>query len=84
MLPGIQSRIEIELKRLIKEKMKSKLRFPLLINDTLFRNSSYVGAKVLSNGFNREYSIKYWISKKEWEECGTKIIDEKTKLFYIY
>ena len=83
MLPGIQSRIEIELKRLIKEKIKGKLRFPLLINDTLFRNSSYVGAKVLSSHFNKNH-IDYWISEKEWEECGPKIIDEKTKLFYIY
>jgi actin-related protein len=78
MLPGIQSRIEIELKGLIKEKMKGELRFPLLIRDTLFRNSSYIGAKMLSSCYYKDY-INYWISKKEWEECGTKIIDEKTK-----
>ena len=78
MLPGIQSRIEIELKGLIKEKMKGELRFPLLIKETLFRNSSYVGAKMLSSWYYKDY-INYWISEKEWEECGTKIIDEKTK-----
>ena len=83
MLPGIQSRIEFELKRLIKEKKKISPRFPLLVQvvqDTFFRDSSYVGAKILSSCYNKDYD-DYWISKKDWDECGTKIIDEKVKLF---
>ena len=68
MLPGIQSRIEFELKRLIKEKLKIKHRF---------RDSSYVGAKIFSSDY-KDYD-DYWISKKDWDECGTKIIDEKAK-----
>ena len=81
MLPGIQSRIEFELKRLIKEKKKISPRFPLLVQETFFRDSSYVGAKILSSCYNKDYYDDYWISKKDWDECGTKIIDEKVKLF---
>ena len=59
--------------------MKGKKRVPFLIQDTLYRNSAYIGAKILSSRFNNNF-IEYQISNEEWEESGAKIIDKKTKL----
>ena len=80
MLPGINSRIEIELKDLQKENLnKGEKRFPIFILDKHYRNSSYVGAVIVSSLYNESDNLDYWISKKDWDECGPKIVYEKTQ-----
>ena len=79
MLPGINSRIEIELKDLQKENLnKGEKRFPIFILDKHYRNSSYVGALIVSSLYNEKY-LDYWVSKKDWDECGSKIVYEKAQ-----
>ena len=79
MLPGINSRIEIELKDLQKENLnKGEKRFPIFILDKHYRNSSYVGAVIVSSLYSEKY-LDYWISKKDWDECGPKIVYEKVE-----
>ena len=88
MLPGLTSRIEIELKKIYfyknwksdrrKTVSGNIVRFPINIIDSPRRQySSFIGATVLSGSINDR--IDYWISKKEWEECGSKIILKKVK-----
>ncbi len=82
MLPGINSRLNFELFGLLKKKLKIRLKFPpVSIYDRTLRYSAYSGAKILVSCYNREERIDYWISKEDWEECGTKIIDKKVKPF---
>ena len=79
MLPGINSRIEIELKYLQKENLnKGEKTFPIFILDKHFRNSSYVGAVIVSSLYDEKY-LDYWISKKDWDEYGPKIVYEKAQ-----
>ena len=81
MLPGINSRIEIELKYLQKENLnKGEKTFPIFILDKHFRNSSYVGAVIISSLCDEKY-LDYWISKKDWDECGPKIVYKKAQCF---
>ena len=82
MLPGINSRIEIELKDLQKENLnKGEKRFPIFILDKHYRNSSYVGAVIASSHYNESDNLDYWISKKDWDECGPKIVYKKAQCF---
>ena len=88
MLPGFTSRIEIELKKIYFDKnWKSDrrktvsvkiVRFPINIIDSPRRQySSFIGATIKSSLYN-DY-IDYWISKKDWDECGPDIILKKVK-----
>ena len=80
MLPGINSRIEIELKDLQKENLnKGEKRFHIFILDKHYRNSSYVGAVIVSSLYNESDNLDYWVSKKDWDECGSKIVYEKAQ-----
>ena len=80
MLPGINSRIEIELKDLQKENLnKGEKRFAIFILDKHYRNSSYVGAVIVSSLYNESDNLHYWVSKKDWDECGSKIVYEKVE-----
>ena len=80
MLPGINSRIEIELKDLQIENLnKGEKRFSIFILDKHYRNSSYVGAVIASCHYNESDNLDYWISKKDWDECGPKIVYEKVE-----
>ena len=82
MLPGINSRIEIELKNLQIENLnKGEKRFPIFILDKHYRNSSYVGAVIVSSHYNESDNLDYWISKKDWDECGPKIVYKKSRMF---
>ena len=83
MLPGYASRIELELKKLYTEKnlklAKNKtIKIPITIIDSPRRKYSvYIGATILSNLYNYEQSLGYWISKKDWDESGPNIVLKK-------
>ena len=88
MFPGFSSRIEIELKKIyVNKNWKSDrrktvsgtmIRFPIDIIDSPRRKySSFIGATVISRCICDR--IDYWISKKEWDECGPNIILKKVK-----
>ena len=85
MLPGIASRIVIELRGLQYENLKfGQKRFFIEVVDKHFRNSAFVGAIILSSYFNNCHD-DYWISKKDWEEVGPNIINKKNVLnFNLY
>ena len=83
MFPGYASRIEKELRRVYTEnnlklaKDKS-IKIPINIVDSPRRKYSvFIGASVLSNFYNKPEYDQYWISKKDWEESGPKIILKK-------
>jgi actin-related protein len=83
MYPGYASRIEIELKKIYTENILKKvqnktIKIPINIVDSPRRKYSvFSGAAILSTVLNDVED--YWISKKEWEECGSKIIMKKCK-----
>ena len=78
MLPGIASRIEIELRRLQNENLKfGQKRFFIKVVDKHYRNSAFIGAIILSSLANNNCYDDYWISKKDWEEVGPNIINKK-------
>ena len=79
MLPGIASRIVIELRGLQYENLKfGQKRF--LVVDKHFRNSAFIGAIILSSLYINNCHDDYWISKKDWEEVGPNIIKKKNVL----
>ena len=81
MLPGIASRIEIELRRLQNENLKfGQNRFFIEVVDKHFRNSAFIGAIILSSLYINNCHDDYWISKKDWEEVGPNIINKKNIL----
>ena len=83
MYPGYASRIELELKKIYTENILKKvqnktIKIPINIVDSPRRKYSvFSGAAILSTVSNDVED--YWISKKEWEECGSKIIMKKCK-----
>ena len=83
MYPGYASRIELELKKIYTENILKKvqnktIKIPINIIDSPRRKYSvFIGASILST-LSKD-SEDYWISKKEWEECGSKIIMKKCK-----
>jgi actin-related protein len=83
MYPGYASRIELELKKIYTENILKKvqnktIKIPINIVDSPRRKYSvFSGAAILSTVLNDVED--YWISKKEWEECGSKIIMKKCK-----
>ena len=81
MLPGIASRIEIELRRLQNENLKfGQKRFFIKVVDKHYRNSAFIGAIILSSLYINNCHDDYWISKKDWEEVGPNIINKKNVL----
>ena len=78
MLPGIASRIEIELRGLQFENLKFRPKRSFIeVVDKHFRNSAFIGAIILSPLANNNCYDDYWISKKDWEEVGPNIINKK-------
>ena len=78
MLPGIASRIVIELRGLQYENLKFRpKRFFSEVVDKHFRNSAFVGARMIASVYNYYDDYDYWISKKDWEEVGPNIINKK-------
>ena len=83
MFPGYASRIDKELKKLyvdnnLKLAKTKEIKIPINIIDSPRRKYSvFIGAAVLSETYNKPGYEKYWISKKEWEESGIKIIKAK-------
>lgn len=83
MFPGYASRIEVEVKKLYVAKnlklAKSKtIKIPMEVIDSPRRKYSvFIGAAVLSNIYNKPNVEKYWISKKDWDESGPKIVLKK-------
>ena len=81
MLPGIASRIEIELRGLQFENLKFRPKRSFIeVVDKHFRNSAFIGAIILSSLANNNCYDDYWISKKDWEEVGPNIINKKNVL----
>ncbi len=83
MFPGYASRLDKELKKLYVEKTlknaKDKtIKIPLNIVDSPRRKYSvFIGATVLAKVYNAPAYEGYWISRKEWQESGEKIIKAK-------
>ena len=83
MYPGYASRIELELKKIYTENILKKvqnktIKIPINIIDSPRRKYSvFIGASILST-LSKD-SEDYWISKKEWDEGGEKIIMKKCK-----
>ena len=83
MLPGIASRIVIELRGLLFENLGlGWKRFFIEVRDKHFRNSAFIGAIIISSLYINNYNCcdDYWISKKDWEEVGPNIINKKNVL----
>ena len=81
MLPGIASRIEIELRGLQNENLKfGQKRFFIEVVDKHFINSAFIGALIVSYSYINNFYDDYWISKKDWEEVGPNIINKKNVL----
>lgn len=82
MFPGYASRIEEETKRIYTEKnlqnAKTKeIKIKINIIDSPRRKFSvFIGACVLGKTYN-ESQVDYWISKKDWDECGPDIVLKK-------
>ena len=85
MFPGYASRIEIELKKIYTEKNlklanNKTIKIPINIIDSPRRKYSvFIGAAILANLCNKDQAADYWISKKDWDESGSKIIMKKCK-----
>ena len=83
MFPGYASRIDKELKKIYTENTlklakEKKIKIPINIKDTPRRKYSvFIGATILSNTYNGPEYDQYWITKKDWEESGAKIILKK-------
>ena len=80
MFPGYASRINIELRKIYRENTLklARIKIPIDIIDSPRRKYSvFIGATVLSNVYNVPANESYWISKKDWEESGPKIILKK-------
>ena len=85
MFPGYATRLENEIKKLYKENalkltQDKTIKIPINIIDSPRRKYSvFIGASVLSNIYNERKYEGYWISKQEWQESGSRIIQEKCK-----
>ena len=83
MFPGYASRLLKEIQNVYVEKglknVKDKsIKIKMNIIDSPRRKYSvFIGATVLSKAYNGPEYDQYWISKKDWEESGPKIILKK-------
>jgi actin-related protein 2 len=78
---GFASRLETEVvKKYKKDVLKNeeaKLKIDISIVDNPNRQYAvYNGAAFLANFYNKE-NLGYWITKKDWEECGDSILYKK-------
>ena len=82
MFAGYASRLEKEIKSLYVQKAlnntKDKnIKIGINIIDSPRRKYSvFIGACVLANTYNNP-QVDYWITKKDWDECGPDIIFKK-------
>ena len=82
MFAGYASRIEKESKALYVEKglkntQNKTIKITINIIDSPRRKYSvFIGATVLANTYNQP-GVDYWITKKDWDECGPDIIFKK-------
>ena len=87
MFPGYATRLENEIKNLYKENAlklteDKTIKIPVNVIDSPRRKYSvFIGASVMAKiyNYNEPKYLSYWISKKEWEESGPRIIQEKCK-----
>jgi actin-related protein 2 len=85
MFPGYATRLENEIKSLYKENAlklaeDKTIKIPINVIDSPRRKYSvFIGASVMAKFYNEPEYLSYWISKKEWEESGPRIIQEKCK-----
>ena len=83
MFPGYASRIDKELRKLyednnLKHAKSKNIKIPIEIIDSPRRKYSvFIGATFLSNLYSGSAYDDYWISKRDWEESGPKIILKK-------
>lgn len=78
MFPGFASRINIEMKKLVKDNNCLKFGKHMdIINSSRRMYSAYIGLSVWSDCYNSPSYEDYWISKRDWEENGSKIIYKK-------
>ena len=84
MFPGFSSRllkeiqnvyIEKGLKNVVKDKtIKIMIN---IIDSPRKKYSTFIGATVLANIYNKEQGAEYWITKQDWDEVGPDIIFKK-------
>ena len=83
MFAGYASRILKEIRNTYIEKglkntENKNIKINININDSPRRKYSvFIGATVLSNVYSGSAYDDYWISKRDWEESGPKIILKK-------
>ena len=85
---GFVFRINFELRKLYLENnlkfAKNKtIKIPInIINDSLprRRHSVFIGCKLICDSYIGSFGDKYWISRQEWEECGSDIVLKKAVL----
>ena len=81
MLPGIASRIEIELRGLQNENLKfGQKRFFIEVVDKHFRNSAFIGALIVSYSYIKNFyddtDVLTW--ENLIKECGAKVMTENS------
>ena len=83
MFPGFPSRLLKEIQNVYVEKslenVKDKtIKIHINIKDSPRRRySTFIGATVLANIYNKEQGEEYWITKHDWDEVGPDIIFKK-------
>ena len=67
----------------LKHTKNKNIKIPINIIDSPRRKYSvYIGATVLSNVYNEPANEADWISKRDWEESGPKIIQKKCQSLF--
>lgn len=74
MFPGIVSRIDGELRKLLQYNYQHYQHFEIIDRERRMY-TAFIGLSIISRVFNS--NVDYWISKGEWEENGYKIIEKK-------
>ena len=84
MFPGFVSRFENEMRKLYIENVLANtedktIKIKINIIDSPRRKYSvFIGATVMSNVYNNpDKPVDYWITKQDWDECGSDIIFKK-------
>lgn len=79
---GFSTRLEDEVRKKYQKVVlggdeKRKINIDINIIDNPNRQYAVFNGAVFLANFYRENSPNYWISKQEWEECGSKILYQK-------
>ena len=87
MFPGFVSRLEKEMKDIYIEKILDNvvdktIKININIIDSPRRKYSvFIGATILAKAYNNPNNTvandQYWITKHDWDECGSDIIFKK-------